>query len=106
MMKEEFIAILKDLKKTKKDVELTDDDYRVIEYVYANHPLFDSKQKVVQAYILFGVEIFTALKEQADRCHDAYEAMRAAMVVATARKDDYNRLLRSIGVGVNVDRVA
>lgn len=106
MMKEEFIQILKDLKKTKKDVELSDDDYKVIEYVYANHPLFDTKDKAVQAYVLFGVEIFHALKEQADKCHDAYEAMRAAMVVASARKDDYNRLLRSIGVGVNVERVA
>ena len=103
MMIEEFNQILSNYKNGET---VSEDDYKTIEYVYANHPLFDTKDKAVQAYVLFGVEIFHALKEQADKCHDAYEAMRAAMVVATARKDDYNRLLRSIGVGVNVDRVA
>lgn len=106
MMKEEFLAILKDQKKTKKDVEISDDDYKLIEYVYANHPLFDTKEKTVQAYMLFGVEIFAALKEQADKCRIAYEEMRSAMVVASARQEDYNRLLRSIGIGINVDHVA
>lgn len=97
MMKEEFVQLWKSMTKTKKDLELTDEDYKVIEYVYANHPLFDSKEKAVQAYILFGVDIFRALRRQAGQFHDAYEDMRAAAVVADHKRNLYNQMVSDMG---------
>lgn len=88
MMKEEFEALI--------DGTIDDYEYKVVEYVYANHPLFDSKQKAADAYKLFGVAIFRALESETKKFAAAYEVMREAMVVAECRQNDYKTMVDSL----------
>lgn len=88
MMKEEFEALVK---KT-----VNEEDYKVIEYVYANHPLFDTKKKAADAYKLFGISIFIALKPETKKYAEAYEAMRLAMIEAEAQQQKYKALVNEL----------
>ena len=78
MMKEEFVQILKDLRKTKKDIELSDEDYSVIEYVYAHHPLVETKEDAAKFYEQFGVSIFHSLVPSAQQFEAAYRKWQEA----------------------------
>lgn len=68
MMKCEFEAKLSELEPIQRTV--SDDDYRLIEYVYTFHPSIsetDGKRQVALLYHEFGIRIFKDMKPTADR---------------------------------------
>ena len=88
-MKEEFEERL-------NGMTVSDEEYKLIEYVYANHPIFNDKDKTAQAYLLFGISIFKALKPAAVKFHDACNAMREANIIAECRREEYHRMIDSL----------
>lgn len=70
MMKEEFEQLI--------GREVNDDDYKVIEYVYAHHPLVPQKADAAEMYNHYGVAIFHALVPSAKQFEEAYRVWQAA----------------------------
>ena len=68
MMKYEFEAKLNELEPIQRTV--SDDDYKLIEYVYTFHPSIsetEGKRQVALLYHEFGIRIFQDMKPTADR---------------------------------------
>ena len=75
MMREEFESLLP----ASKTSDLTDEEYRQIEFVYTYHPLNLSKQDTADLYAKFGFGIFN------DMIGTAQRAMTYEQNVADAR---------------------
>jgi len=76
MMKHEFEACLREL--NPMDVKVSDEDYGLIEYVYAFHPcISNTKGKAQVAWLFneFGIRIFKDMQATASRNQDLEEAI-------------------------------
>lgn len=71
MMREEFESLLP----ASRASELTDEEFRQIEFVYTYHPLDLDKQATADLYASFGFGIFNDLLENAQRAAEYEQAV-------------------------------
>lgn len=59
-------------------LQITDEEWELISFVYDNHPLFYNKYQLAQAYNALGIDLFKSLKSEAERFGKGYDAWAEA----------------------------
>ena len=78
--------------------ELTPEQWKIIDYVYLNHPMFDDKDKAAKLYLMYGVSIFKQLKPAAEQFAAAYNAAQEAMREATRKQAVYDQMVADLDI--------
>lgn len=78
--------------------ELTPDQWKIIDYVYLNHPMFDDKDKAAMLYKMYGVSIFKQLMPVAEKFAAAYNAAQNAMREATRLQAVYDQMVEDLDI--------
>lgn len=78
--------------------ELTNDQWKIIDYVYLNHPMFDDKDKAAKLYKMYGVSIFKQLMPIAQQFAAAYNAAQDAMREATRKQAVYDQMVADLDI--------
>ena len=80
------------------DLEITDEDWELIRFVYDNHPLFFNKYQLARAYNALGINLFKSLKSEAERFGKGYdawaEANNQALYIETAFEANPSKQLK------------
>lgn len=93
MLREEFEQRL-----GQRAEELTSDEWKIIDYVYLNHPMFDDKDKAAKLYKMYGVSIFKQLKPIAEQFAAAYNAAQNAMREASRLQAAYDQMIADLDI--------
>ena len=78
--------------------ELTNDQWKIIDYVYLNHPMFDDRDKAAKLYKMYGVSIFKQLMPIAQQFAAAYNAAQDAMREATRKQAVYDQMVADLDI--------
>lgn len=90
MTKEEF-------KKAANIEEITEAEYKIVEYVYTWSPLIsetEGKQQVALLYNTFGIAIFKDMTERAEKAEKIENEMRKARMEYERLRNEYEELRR------------
>ncbi len=99
MIKEEFRDLV--------GLEVSDEDYAVIEQVYQFHPAVSEvsgKEEVAELYKSFGMSVFYDMLPRAERNRELERRLHKAQAEADRIKQEMEKLHQGVRVEVGIDR--